>query len=139
MSAVIYCILQSAEVSGAPTQLLLPSCDGLPTLDEQQSIHEEAVQTAQVRHTTSSNSVVLRVNLYWGTRSQIFNRKQFGKVYVTTSRSSAIASFLASVYCFAGGDFPSTSFSTLGKTLTKFSKSCLLKDEFVHSSKKLYR
>ncbi|KAK0154135.1 hypothetical protein N1851_003759 [Merluccius polli] len=28
-------------------QLLLPSGEGLPTLDEQQSIHEEAVQTAQ--------------------------------------------------------------------------------------------
>ncbi|XP_051813790.1 uncharacterized protein LOC127536708 [Acanthochromis polyacanthus] len=28
-------------------QLLLPSHDGLPTLDEQQSIHEEAVPTAQ--------------------------------------------------------------------------------------------
>jgi len=70
VSAVIYCILQSAEVSGAPTQtiqLLLPSGEGLLTLDEQQSIHEEAVLTAQVRHTTSSNSDVLRV----------FNRKQF--------------------------------------------------------------
>ena len=58
-------------------QLLLPSYDGLPTLDEQQSIHEEAVQTAQVRHTTASNTDVVRVNLSWGTRSQILNRKQF--------------------------------------------------------------
>ncbi|KAK0137747.1 hypothetical protein N1851_026051 [Merluccius polli] len=43
-------VAQSAEMSGAPTQaiqLLLPSDEGLPTLDEQQSIHEEAVQTAQ--------------------------------------------------------------------------------------------
>lgn len=76
MSAVIYCILQSAEVSGAPMQdmqLLLSSCDSLPTLDEQQSIHEEAVQTAQVRHTTSGNSDVVKVNLHWGMRSQILN------------------------------------------------------------------
>ncbi|CAJ1057723.1 uncharacterized protein LOC119795027 [Xyrichtys novacula] len=43
-------VTQSAEVSGAPTQtihLLLPSGEDLLTLDEQQSIHEEAVQTAQ--------------------------------------------------------------------------------------------
>ncbi|CAJ1060762.1 uncharacterized protein LOC119794643 [Xyrichtys novacula] len=43
-------VTQSTEVSGAPTQtiqLLLPSGEGLLTLDEQQSIHEEAVQTAQ--------------------------------------------------------------------------------------------
>ncbi|XP_035986596.1 uncharacterized protein LOC110369478, partial [Fundulus heteroclitus] len=44
-------VTQSTEVGGAPTQviqLLLPSGDGLPTLDEQQSIHEEAAQTAQL-------------------------------------------------------------------------------------------
>lgn len=57
VSAVFYCILQRTELGGAPTQvieLLLPSGDGLLNLDEQQSIHEEAVQAAQVRHTTSN-------------------------------------------------------------------------------------
>ncbi|XP_038148341.1 uncharacterized protein LOC119788216 [Cyprinodon tularosa] len=42
---------QRTELGGAPTQvieLLLPSGDGLLNLDEQQSIHEEAVQAAQL-------------------------------------------------------------------------------------------